>query len=775
MTFGPFSARWVHNATIVVAVASGAVAAIGGPQPVGATPMSVVLVVASVAAVCFLGAAAGRAFLAWMVLIAGVSSLWLPGIVIGTVVFAAVSFPSHAARRLPALPPDAPTAPVLHAALAGVAVNLSARSELDGFLGDSTLVAVAICCAIAVGGLARRGRTALRASILVSAGLVVVAIGATVTFGLAGRAAADDLRAGESLLRDGMQLLGDADLDGARTAFEEANQRLAEADDRLSSPVVVAAAAVPVVAQHRDAVRTISSEAAVLTRQISELLADLGPDSLAVVDAKVDLDAVTTFAAALEEVRLSMVRVDSEIERVSVDWLVSPLKERLDELGAEISEQRSRADMAIDIVDRLPALLGADERRTYLVMFTTPAEARGLGGFAGNWAEITIDDGRVTLSGFGRSDDLDGAAPAGVRTVSGPFDWLERYGVYGFDTEPGGRVGSNPFKNVTMSPLMSSTGRVIADLYPQSGGREVDGVFVADVYALAVLLEFTGAVEVPGADVRLDADNAVEFLLNTQYALSDKDERIDLIEDISRTVVDRLLGGTRLEPAELLRSLGPPVEQGRLAGWASRPDEQSLLERTGLAGSLLPRSTDDAVTVAFNNAAGSKIDYYLEASGRYEATIDAAGVVDGHFEITLENRSPTEGQPSYVIGNLVGLPSGTNRTYLSIFTALPASDLTIDGVAATGAPAVEGGYFVTSTLVLIPPGEQRTVRVRISGSFDAADGYSLLVRSPPAAGSIPIDVELAVVDGDGSSTVERTIETAGAERIDVTFQASGGS
>jgi hypothetical protein len=769
------SASFTTAGIVAVSIAAGVLCAVAGSEPVGASPLSPMLVIAAVAAVCFVGAAGSRGLLAWTVLVAGVSSLWLPGIAIGTAVFVVAHVTARPQSTLTAFRPESPYAAIHHAALAGVAINLSARSEFGWFFGASTIVALAICCVILIGGLLQRGTTAVRATLLVSSGLAVLAVGSTVTFGLIATTVADELKDGERIVREGMRLLGDADLGGAETALRQAHLDFAKADDRLGSPWGVFAAAVPVVAQHREAAVTVSSELSDLTLQVSNLLDQLGPDSLSVVDSQIDLDAVAEFAVAIEEIQLSLDQLDQEVQRVSNPWLASAVTERLVDLGIEIDEQRERADTAVDVVAQLPAMLGAEGERVYLMLFTTPAEARGLGGFAGNWAEITVDDGKLTLAGFGRSDELDNAAPAGSRTVTGPTDWLQGYGSFGFTTEPGGTVGSIPFKNITMSPLMSSTGQVVAELYPQSGGREVDGVFVADVYVLAELLEFSGPVEVPGLDRELDAANAAEFLLNEQYVLSDKSERVDLIEDVSRTVVDRLLEGTRLEPTELLRSLGPLAEQGRLAGWAMRTAEQDLLTQVGLAGTLLPLKTDDAVTVAFNNAAGSKIDYFMEASGRYQATVDSAGVVDGYFEVTLDNTAPMDGQPDYVIGNLIGQPPGTNQTYLSFFTALPASELTIDGVAADGYNGIEGRYFVTSALVVIPSGESRTVRVRVSGPFDTTDGYSLIVRSPPAVGSTPIEVELDVVDGAESRIVEQTIETAGARRVYIAFDAVDGS
>ena len=88
--------------------------------------------------------------------------------------------------------------------------------------------------------------------------------------------------------------------------------------------------------------------------------------------------------------------------------------------------------------------------------------------------------------------------------MSGPAEWLERWGRYGFNTSPGGTTSVVPWSNVTMSPHFPSTAAVMAELYPQSGGAAVDGVFAMDPYVLAALVELTGPIDVPstGADPR---------------------------------------------------------------------------------------------------------------------------------------------------------------------------------------------------------------------------------------------------------------------------------
>ncbi|MGB7880584.1 MAG: hypothetical protein WBL31_17595, partial [Ilumatobacteraceae bacterium] len=58
--------------------------------------------------------------------------------------------------------------------------------------------------------------------------------------------------------------------------------------------------------------------------------------------------------------------------------------------------------------------------------FTTPAETRGLGGFMGNWIELTADDGRIRVSAAGpvSSEAARGviSVPEGGRTGASTSD-----------------------------------------------------------------------------------------------------------------------------------------------------------------------------------------------------------------------------------------------------------------------------------------------------------------------------------------------------------------
>jgi hypothetical protein len=94
---------------------------------------------------------------------------------------------------------------------------------------------------------------------------------------------------------------------------------------------------------------------------------------------------------------------------------------------------------------------------------------------------------------------------------------------------------------------------MMAELYPQSGGQHVDGVFHLDVTAIAALLQFTGPLTIEGIVEPLTAENAAGFLHTEQYEIAEATERIDLLERLAETAVRRLLTSTLPPPAELAR------------------------------------------------------------------------------------------------------------------------------------------------------------------------------------------------------------------------------
>ena len=763
--FAPHSVRWM---VLAVAALAGLVAATSGPfgdapAPTGSAAIDFVLVALAVGGVTWLGAAALRWDMAIVSIVAGITSWSIVGAVVG-VINAAVGY---------AIPDRRGLKSVITAGMVGVTLNVLCHSQLGapghvGFFGLSSIVGVGLGAVVAVLGLRRRTPATRRFATIGALVVAPLALIGTVGLLYGAYASRTDLREANRQAEQALDQLGDGQITEAQASFTAAAAAFRRADSNLSNPAAQLARFVPVVAQHRNAAADLSHHAADASGAIAEQLAFVDLDSLTIVDGRIDLDKVRALQAPLLAIKTRIEGLDAAIADVRSPWLIRPATDRIDTLADDVARQQQRSDDALSVAIAAPALLGADGPRVYFIAFTTPAEARGLGGFMGNWAEMTIDNGLIQMTRFGRADDLDAAAAPGTRFLTGPADWLTRYGPFQLTSGENGSTDAEPWKNVTMSPSMEYTGQAIAELYPQSGGQALDGVFAMDVYTLARFLNFTGPITLPDGSGPVDggpvtADNAAKFLLNDQYDVTELDNRVDVLSDFSHAVVDALLTGSLPPPTDLLDVLGPMVDQGRFSAYAVRGNEEDLLRQIGLGGTLpiidtgitndtMDGTTGDALAIAFNNAVGNKIDYYLASAATYTVTADqATNTASATLELTMTNGAPVDGEPNYVIGNPIDLPIGENRTYVSVFTRLPVQAMLIDGKHIDAEPGSEAGYFTTSAFVQIAAGQTATLTFTMSGPLDLTDGYALDARTPPTVAPTPIDVDVTFVPTDGGA------------------------
>ena len=545
------------------------------------------------------------------------------------------------------------------AAVAAVACNVLVRSQVDSVVWLGPIVGVGCGLLLVVVGVRRRGRRAVRRVSIAAAVTAAFAILSTAGAAVAGATAADDLRTGNIVALDAVSKLSDGQYQSAADGFSEAAELFESSSSRLGAPWACPAALVPVVAQNRTAALELASSAADAATAIADASTIIDLDQLTVRNGRVDIDAIAVLAGPLGEVGSAVDSLTSTLGEIESPWLLAPLHRRLDALDADLDDDRPQLTNVVEAVDRLPALLGSDGPRRYLVAFTTPAETRGLGGFMGNWIELEADEGAIRVAESGRTLDLNLGGTS--RVISGPDDWLAMWGWYGFDTGPRGTTGPVPWSDVTVSPQFPSTAQVMAELYPQSGGREVGGVFALDPFAIQALLGFTGPITIDGSATTLTADNVVDFLLVEQYEL-ENDDRVDLLADVSEQTIGALLAGSLPGPIQLADALGPLVDEGRIVGWAADPDEQQYFDDLGLTGALPSIAVGDGVAVVFNNAGANKLDVYLEREVSYDATVDlATGAATATATVTLTNTAPSRRPARRRARQLHGRSTGDGR------------------------------------------------------------------------------------------------------------------
>ncbi|MFZ9629887.1 MAG: DUF4012 domain-containing protein, partial [Ilumatobacteraceae bacterium] len=713
---------------LAIGLVAGVAAALGGLHPTGHGVLDAVVVVGAVTACVWASAAVHWwvAALAATALTSIAPTWWLAAL--GALALGLSAWLGWQRESLP----------LERAGVAGLLVTIASR--LDGVgpwhtFGLSSLAGVGIVLCVAAFGFRRhthRHRT-LMWRVLGGVGVAVPA--ALLGLVVASLLAEDSLRAGNREARAGIELFRAGDLLGAADQFAAAATDLHRAHLELSRPWAQPVRLVPIIAQHRNAAAEVSAHGSIAAARIADLLRTVDYESLSPVDGRISLDAVRALDRPLHDLAGAVGDLDDTLTRADSPWLVFAVGDRLDRLRTEVAAQRRGTDNAVAAIEQAPEMLGASGPRHWFVAFTTPVEARASGGYMGSWALLTIDRGQIDLSRFGNTLELNQTGADQSRTLEGVSDdYVANYGTFIYADQQQRLIGPAAWSNITTSPDFPTVAATIAELFPKSGGLDVDGVLMLDTSAIARLMDISGPITVPGAgvdgsDLELTSADAAQYLMVDQYRIADQDQRRDALEDVARTTFTALLSTTFPSPPKIAELMSPMAHEGRLAAWAPRDAEQDVFTRLGLSGALPtvpvplgqlgdfgPTAFGDGITYTLTNATGNKIDYYLDGTVDYRVHVDRdRGVVDGTLTLTLTNSSPTSGWGEGVIGNELGLPTGTNRTWLSVYTALPSTRVVVNGSDEGARRTTEHGWWVSSRQLDIAPGETVEVVVSVRG------------------------------------------------------------
>lgn len=624
--------------------------------------------------------------------------------------------------------------------------------EIGAPLGSSLVAAAAVAPVLVSAYLASPRRTRRRVHrwlLLVvgvaSAGIVVLVVAAALAYGPSTRAV-DLSKSGAQALRDGRTV-------DATRLLDEASGEFGIAHSKLDSWWAKPAFAVPVLAQQAEAARVASKVGALATASISSGAREANYESLRYEDGRIDVGRLRHLEEPLRQTGRVLDHARMELSQARSPWLAAPMSDRLTEFERDITDAAHETHLAAETARWLPGLLGSDGPRRYLVLFTTPAEQRGLGGFVGNWAELTADKGRLELSRSGRTAELNSTPGAATRTGPFPEDFAKRYAQY--------RPGMY-FQDVTLSPDMPTVARVVGTLYPQMGGQALDGVLAIDPYGIAALLELTGPIRVSGLPNPLTSANAAEVLVREQYlSIEERADRADALDQAGKTTFEKLIATDLPGPRRLGQVLGPVVHAKRIMMASLHDEEQGYLGQLSVSGAF-PRVSGDFLSVRAQNRANNKVDAYLKKEIRYSVSLDpVAGTLNAKAVVKLTNDAPESGLPDAIIGsNDKPIPRGTNLLNLSLYTPHGLRQARVDGEPAGFGYQRELGYAVYSRELSIPAGHTVTVEVDLFGRLTSGLTYDLTISPQPSvnAATVVVDVGVspthALVAPTGSSQLE---------------------
>jgi hypothetical protein len=476
----------------------------------------------------------------------------------------------------------------------------------------------------------------------------------------------DLLRARESM-RQGADLLLDGEAEAAVASFEE-GRRSFESAEHVSNGIVLRVVGwIPMAGRTPDAVRAIAASgvstadaALVIAEAVTEIPG--GAAGLAPSNGAIPLDPLPGLAEAAREAETLMDDAVAEIRAAPSSLLVGPVAPARRTAEEELTDLRDAVHSAAVVLDGLPAFLGADGPRSYFFGAQNPAELRGTGGVIGAYSILTVDDGRFDFGTFRPIQSL-GVLP--LDAVDPPnADFETNYQSF--------RGGRRYWTAINVMPDFPTVAEVILRSYEATTGDRLDGVLLADPFALETILRSTGPVEVPRYGIDVDAGSVVSFVANEAYSVfPDPTSRKRILGDVAEAAFTRFLAKPTAELRDL-RLLLRAARDRHLQVYSADPAMQGGLGATSSGGALAPSGAGDLVSVVVTSSSGSKVDYYQEREVVQTVSLNEGGSANVDLGLRLQNDAPTSGQPRYVIGPYQ--PSEADGRVGALIESLEAGD-----------------------------------------------------------------------------------------------------
>jgi hypothetical protein len=547
--------------------------------------------------------------------------------------------------------------------------------------------------------------------------------------GLIARSQLEKVRAELPQLRQAV--LENRTADAARLATQIADQA-SRAHALTTGPAWWVTSNLPLLGSPLHTTRVVTSAADRIGGQVVPTVVRLADEvsRTRTSNSTVDLTPIRRLAPQLHRAAAAVQAATAQVSASGGSWLgpVSSARGSLLDQLTRVSGELDGADRAVQIA--LP-MLGDSGPKRYFIGFLNEAEARGVGGIPGAFAIATADHGRVTFDHFGADNEL--TKVRAHLSLGAEFEAL-----YGQDDPTG------TFPNSDLSPDFRNAARIWAGIWQAKTGQRIDGALALDPTALGYLLAVTGPAKLADGTAVTSANVAAL----TQRALYEKfsggtkaDDMVRkrYVVELARAVAGKLTRGG--DAHALVRAVSRAAAERRFLVWSADPGIEQQLLTADWAGALHAPPGRPYAGFVVNNAAGTKLDYYLRRAFTYSRSSCAAGAATATLRLT--NGAP-KGLPSYVTNRADDAAKkarpGDERLLVTYYATPGARirSVKVDGQPVPFNRLSEAGLPTATVDLELPRGQTRALTVQLTEP--AADGAVNVLRQP-LVGTMSVDVQ----------------------------------
>lgn len=399
----------------------------------------------------------------------------------------------------------------------------------------------------------------------------------------------------------------------------------------------------------------------------------------------------------------------------------------------------------VGLAQLAPTLLGADRPRTYLLLAQNSEELRPSGGFISGVGLVTVQRGRL-----------------------GEIDFQDSYAIYNpavdhppapYDLERTMKAEILLLRDANWSPDFPTASAVIQSLLLLDTGQQVDGIVAFDLEATRRLVSALQPLPLPGYAEPVTAANLLTALRAVWEAPPDAQgtvldrygsdwvlHRKDFMADLAGAARAKVERG-QVNLTALLWALRSSLEERHILVALNNPQAAQALAQAGWDGALRP-GDDDFLMVVDTNVGWNKVNFLVNRASAYTVAPAANGSAQAELVLTYRHDGQRWDQPcvheSRYGDTYADMIQRCYFNYLRVYAPRDAVLLSAEGFEPDTVTTFAGerGTTVMAGDLVVPPGEERTVRLRYAlppGTVDPVR-YALRWQKQPGTPAWPVQV-----------------------------------
>ncbi|WP_236027999.1 DUF4012 domain-containing protein [Bifidobacterium pongonis] len=385
---------------------------------------------------------------------------------------------------------------------------------------------------------------------------------------------------------------------------------------------------------------------------------------------------------------------------------------------ASITDTVSHLNSAMQM---MPAILGQNGARTYLIAVQTTSEQRSGGGLVGSLGTLHTDQGTISVGDFHADKEF----------LNGSNGNNEELSVFN-----GPLRFSLDVRDTFAIPDLSRNAEMLTATWQRSPyASDVDGFIAIDPVFIQKMVEISGNVTLQDGTV-LTGKNTAEYLLNTIYKDVPVAQQDAYFEYIAQTAMNQAFGNLNAtKMMAIANSIGSMIAERHFYAYTTHADETTYFQDAGISS----REDTPQIGIYLNEQNPSKMGWYIKRKAEVSKTgTNKDGSKTYHVRYTLTNTLTAEEKASvnnYILGgvqkgveNKPVAASGTSVQRMLFYAPASGSigKISSKGDVRDQREATMDGKQLTTNVAYLAPGKS------VIFEFD-------VITSPKATSELTID------------------------------------